>query len=309
MKHRLTAVVDDYPHTQGLLTGRIRDDGVQLDFERISPVRHAFAPMVERRAFDVSEMALATYVQARSVGRPITLLPVTLLARFQHPFLLQTARRRVASPRGLEGRRVGLTSYAQTTGVWMRGILSRQFGVDLSSIEWITLEDTHVSGFERPDNVVLAPEGSSMARMLDAGEIDAAVVSYDLAGVPDIEPVFHDLESATRTWYEQTGVLQINHMVCVRSDLVTEAPQAVTALLDLFQRARDAAPDDAVAPHGDGLRWTRDLEMLPIRMTAITPTVSLIRELCIEQGLVHDDLDIDDLLDDRIRALEPVSHP
>lgn len=302
MGSELTTVVGDYPHTADILSRRVQHPGVRLVFKQYSPLRSAFAAMVERREFDVSEMALATYVQARGAGRPITLLPVTLVARFQHPFIMKHADRAISGPSDLEGRCVGLQSYAQTTGVWARGILDRQFGVDLSSIHWVALEQTHVGGFDPPDNVEVAAEGATMADLLASGKIDAAVVSKPLRGVSDVVCLFDDVAAVTEDWYRRTGVLQVNHVVCVATDIVEESPEAVRALLSMFARARDnAGPSELTA----GLAWAQDLDLLPFGTASFSPALHLILELCIEQGLVGPELSMEDLTHPLIPQLEP----
>ena len=45
------------------------------------------------------------------------------------------------SPKDIEGRRVGVRTYAQTTGLWVRGILQHDYGVDLDKVEWMTIVD------------------------------------------------------------------------------------------------------------------------------------------------------------------------
>ena len=302
MKHELTAVVDSYPHTDALLSGAVSDPDVDLRFEHFSPVRSAFAAMAQRRQFDVSEMALATYVQARGSGSPITLLPVTMLARFQHPYLVKSPGGAIVDPHDLEGRRIGIQSYAQTTGVWVRGILSRQFGVDLSTIEWVALEDTHVAGFERPDNVVFAPDGKGMAELLDDGDVAAAIVSRPLSTAQAAVPLFDDLERATRDWYQKTGVLQINHMVCVGTDLIEDTPEVVRSVLSMFAAAREAAgPRQA---ESGPLSWTAQIDTIPFGLAAVRPTVEMMLALCIEQGLVGADLTLADLLHPALGDLE-----
>ena len=59
-----------------------------LDFADITPIHRAFAPMVREQRFDVSEMAIATFLQAKAYGKPLVLLPVVLAARFQQSALV-----------------------------------------------------------------------------------------------------------------------------------------------------------------------------------------------------------------------------
>ena len=110
----LSAAFDDYPHTLPLKRGEIKSDRVALDFSDIRPANRFFKPMVRELKFDVSEMAIATYVQAKAYGKPLVLLPATMMGRFQHGTILCNAARPL-TPADLPGKRVGVRSYSQTT--------------------------------------------------------------------------------------------------------------------------------------------------------------------------------------------------
>ena len=106
--------------------------------------------MVREQRFDVSEMAIATFLQAKAYGKPLVLLPVVLAARFQQSALLCRADSDIGGPGDLAGRRVGVRAYSQTTGMWLRGILADAHGVRPDEVRWITFEDAHVAEVPRP---------------------------------------------------------------------------------------------------------------------------------------------------------------
>src|SRR5438034_6196559 len=124
----LHAAFDDYPHTRPLMQGTIKSDRVAFDFTAIRPANRFFKPMVRELKFDVSEMAIATYVQAKAYGKPLVLLPATMMCRFQHGTILCNAARPL-TPAELAGKRIGVRSYSQTTAVWVRGILENGVGL------------------------------------------------------------------------------------------------------------------------------------------------------------------------------------
>ncbi len=76
----------------------------------------AFKPMVREHAYDASEMALVTYLQAKAYNKGLTLLPAAMLARFQHGTMLFNAERGKLDAGGPAGQRIGVRSYSQTTG-------------------------------------------------------------------------------------------------------------------------------------------------------------------------------------------------
>ncbi len=146
----LRIAIGDYPHTLPLKRGEIASPWLKLDFVEVKPMHTAFKPMVREHAFDASEMALVTYLQAKAYKKGLKLLPAAMLARFQHGTVLYNSERGVLGPNDLAGKRIGVRSYSQTTGVWMRGILQNDYGVDLSGVQWVTFEDGHVAEAKDP---------------------------------------------------------------------------------------------------------------------------------------------------------------
>src|SRR6266545_6199115 len=138
---RLRTLLGDHPGTAALKNGSVRSDLVAFDFVDYSPTNKGFKPMVREAAFDVSEMAIVTYLMAKSFGKPMVLLPDVVVARFQHGHAPYNAKRETLKPADLNGKRVGIRSFTTTTGAWLRGILANDYGVDLNSIDWVTFED------------------------------------------------------------------------------------------------------------------------------------------------------------------------
>src|ERR1700688_4019866 len=147
MTMRLRTLLGDHACTAALKKGSVKSDLVTLDFVDYSPTNKGFKPMVRDGAFDVSEMAIVTYLMAKSFGKPMVLLPNVVVARFQHAYALYHARSGTLTPRDLNGKRVGIRSFTTTTGAWLRGILAEDHDVDLDSIDWVTFEDAHVAEY------------------------------------------------------------------------------------------------------------------------------------------------------------------
>src|SRR6195952_3395732 len=126
---RLRTLLGDYPCTAALKNGSVNSDHVTLDFAEISPTHKGFKPMVREQAFDVSEMAIVTYLMAKSFGKPMVLLPAVVMARFQHAYALYNAKSGTLMPHDLNNKRVGIRSFTTTTGAWLRGILANDYGV------------------------------------------------------------------------------------------------------------------------------------------------------------------------------------
>jgi 4,5-dihydroxyphthalate decarboxylase len=201
------ALLGDYPGTAALKQGKVRSDGVRLAFEDIRPPSAGFKRVVRGLEFDVAEIALTTFLMAKAAGKPLRLLPAVVLARMQHSRLVRDAERGPLAPRELEGKRVGVRSYSVTTGMWLRGVLAEDHGVNCDNITWVTFEEAHVAEFRDPPNVERAPAGRKLEDLLLAGEIDAAIVGDAQAADARLAPVIPDPDAAARAWRARTWVV------------------------------------------------------------------------------------------------------
>ena len=197
----LSACIGNYPHTKALKSGDIKSDRVALNFTEVNPVNRAFLMMVRELKFDVCEMAIVTYLQAKAYGKPLMLLPATMLGRFQQSALLYNSERGTLKVEDLPGRRVGVRAFSQTTGVWIRGILWKDYGLDLGKVNWVTFEDAHVAEYRDPPGVERAAAGKDITKMLLDGELDAAIFGGEMPTDPRLKSVIADAEGAGRDWY------------------------------------------------------------------------------------------------------------
>jgi 4,5-dihydroxyphthalate decarboxylase len=253
----MKALLGDYPCTSALKKGEIRSDRVRLEFEDVRPPSAGFKRVVRGLEFDVAELAITTFLMAKAAGKPYRLLPAVVLARMQHPRLVRNTERGPLAPRDLPGRRIGVRSYSVTTGMWIRGILAEDHGVDCDRITWVTFEEAHVAEFRDPPNVERAPAGRKLEDMLLAGEIDAAVTGDGPINDPRIVPVIPDADAAARDWRARKGAIQINHMVVVK-DTVGKADAAEVSRL--LAQSIAAAGNPEMNPYGVGAN-RRNLEV------------------------------------------------
>jgi len=281
----LRIAIGDYPHTLPLKRGAITSPTLKLDFVEAKPMHTAFKPMVREHAFDACEMALITYFQAKAYNKGLTLLPATMLARFQHGTVLFNAAREKIAPANLAGRRIGVRAYSQTTGAWMRGILANDYGVDMSRVQWVTFEDAHVPEAKDPPGVVRARPDQDMTKMLLAGELDAAIYGAEMPKGADLQSVISDPDRAAKTWYAEHRLVPVNHMVVVTDELAREKPQAVAELYRLLEAARAS-----VAPAPDG-----GPDMAPFGKEKNRAALELLMTYAAQQNLVPRKLGFDEL--------------
>ena len=233
---RLKSAVANYPHVAALKSGAVRSDEIGFDWVPVEPITRAFRRQVRDMEYDLCEIALTTLAQARAYDKPITGVPAVVMRGFHHAALVCPKESPLRGPQDLVGKRVGVRAFSQTTGVWLRGILLDEYGVDHRDITWVTEEDAHVREYVDPPNVVRIAPGQDLRAMLLAGEIDAgiALIGLDASKVRTVIP---DAEAAASAWYRKTGAYPVNHVVCLRDALLEHAG----GVFDLFARAKAAA--------------------------------------------------------------------
>jgi 4,5-dihydroxyphthalate decarboxylase len=227
----LTTVTRTQGNNAALKNGTVVPRGVELDFEEVDPLIRAFRRMVRERAFDVCELAITTYLCAKEHGKEITALPIFLVRGFHHGAIVANS---AGDPKELEGKRVGVNrGYTVTTGVWARGVLAEEYGVDLDSVTWVLSGDEHVAEYRPPANVVPMAPGDDLAGLLRTGELAAAI------GVDGFEPLIANAEEAGYAALRARGHYPINHLIAVRDELLDTAP----AIFEAFEEAKDLYVD------------------------------------------------------------------
>jgi 4,5-dihydroxyphthalate decarboxylase len=233
-----TAAVKDGSAEAGPVDG----DRFRLEFEEIPVIIRAFRRMVRSLDFDVSEMAFTTYLCARAFGKPFTALPVFLTRGFHHGAITRSAVAGPASaatdPHALEGQRVGVNrGYTVTTGVWARGILADQYGVDLDRVTWVPSGDEHVAEYRLPANVIPAGPNQDVPAMVASGELAAAVgFPGDTAG---LTPLLPDAEQAGYDALRDRGFYPINHLLVVKDEVLARHPGLAPALFAAYAEAKN----------------------------------------------------------------------
>lgn len=255
----LKALLGNYPYTAPLKSHAVTSDRFDLDFVEIEPVWDGFKGMIREDKYDISEMAVVTYLIARAYGKPLALLPATMTGRFQHPYAIYNGTKGVLTPRDLNGKRVGIRSFTTTTGAWIRGILAEDYGVDLDSIDWITFEDPHVAEYR--DTTRRAPAGKTIVPMLLDGELDA--VLGENSSDPKVKSIFGDPQAEAQRWYEKHRLIPINHLVVMRTADVRADPETVREVWRLLQKAKSMAPPQQPDPAPFGIEANRrSLELI-----------------------------------------------
>jgi 4,5-dihydroxyphthalate decarboxylase len=272
MHSPISVVTGDYAHTAKL---KSMPDfaGAGASFPRVSPVHDAFDDMLRGQKYDVCEMAIGAFLQGHEAGKPLLLLPAVMVGGFHYKSVYMAPGAAV-TPAELRGKRIGVRSYSQTTGLWARGWLSADYGVTPDSVTWVTTEGSHSDAYEDPANVIRTE--NSLADDLRGGRISAAILG---TGAPaDLVHVVPDWMSKSHAWYERYGTVPINHMVTVTRDLAERQPDVLDAvyqsIADGISAAAQPTPPDALpSAIRCGLGNVRD-------------AVRLAADYALEQGLI-----------------------
>lgn len=234
---RLTTVTRTQGANAALKDGTVSPLGAVLDFVDVPVLHQAFRRMVRGLEFDVCEVAVTTYLVAKAHGVAFTALPVFLTRGLHHGALRVNTRAGITHPKDLEGRRVGVNrGYTVTTGVWARGVLADEYGVDLDRVTWVLSGDEHVRGYRPPANVEPMAEGEELHELLTVGKL-AAAIGADVEH-PDVAPLIPDALEAGLTALRRTGVTPINHLVVVRDELLAAHPELAEDLFSAFAAAK-----------------------------------------------------------------------
>ncbi len=285
----LKTLLASYPNTAALRDGKLTSPLIHFDFDPIKTANKGFKALVREQKFDIGELAVCTFLQAKAYDKPYVLMPATIVARGQHHTIFYNPNRGHLNPADLNGRRVGVRAYTQTTGAWLRGILEEDYGVDFKSIQWITFEAPHLAEYPDPAWVKRAPEGKELLPMLLAGEIDAAIFGSE--NPEGLAPIIPDAKAAAEQWAARHGGIPINHMMVVRESITHSHPEMVREVFRLLKESAQAGGE----PGGPG--------SLRFGIEAVRPSLETIIGYAERQGLIPRRFEVDELFNDVTRSL------
>jgi 4,5-dihydroxyphthalate decarboxylase len=293
----LTTMTRTQGANQALKEGTVTPAGFSLKFEEIPVLVKGFRRMVRSLEFDVSEMALTTYLTAREHGVAFTALPIFLMRGFHHGAIRYHTRSGIRDPKDLEGRRVGVNrGYTVTTGVWARGILATEYGVDLGRVTWVLSGDEHVESYVPPANV--EPADGDLVDLLIRGKIDA-VIGVDVDH-PDVAPLIPDPEEAAIRALRERAFYPINHLVVVKDSVLQRYPEVAHAVFDAFTEAkqryvaqlRDGSATDRVYSR---VLQTTGADPLPYGIEPNRAMLEQLMEYAMAQRILTRPVDLDEL--------------
>lgn len=309
---KLTTVTRLQGNNQALKDGSVRPRTFEFDFIDVPVLIDGFRRMVRGLEFDISELALSTYLCAREHGKRFTALPVFLVRAFHHGAILVNSKAGIATPKDLEGRRVGVNrGYTVTTGMWVRGVLQREHGVDLSRITWVLSGDEHVAEYRPPANVVPVEPGRKIEDMLIAGELAGAIgIEVDH---PDVKPLIPDAVQAGYEALRTRGHYPANHLIVVKDELLQAEPALAADVFEAFAQAKrqyvqrlNAGGIDKPGPVDRMHQRVMEITGRDPLPYGIEPNRQMLEEAianCLAQGIIRRKPDVDSLFAPAARTL------
>lgn len=266
-----------------------REAGSEPERVDIKPVHKASRGFVNESNVDLCELAIVTVLQALAYGKPVLLLPVTTLGRHQHQTLVTLGKLSVTD---VEGRSVGVRAWSQTTGVWMRGFLTEQYGVDLRKAHWTTYEGHHVEGAEDPSWVTRAPQGTKLPADFMDGRIDFGIMGNELPSDDRIRTAVDHAQEAAEQWSKDQGFIPVNHVVGVSEAAAAEHSDAILAAYDAMKSVLTAKEEAG-----------RPFPLHPVGFEGLRAAFTKAAAYALEQDVIPRAVDYDELVERSCAAL------
>jgi len=281
----------DSPVTMAMKDGRVSSSQVHLDFCGPKLAHDGFKSMIREGGFDAGELAIVTYFQAKAFAKPFVMLPIPVSGRTQHHCIGFNKELGHLDPKDIEGRRVGVRTYPQTTGLWVRGILQHEHGVDLDKVTWLTIDESHLAEYTDPPNCQRLPADAKLGEMMLDGELTAAILGNDMPKDPRVQTLIPEPFTAAEQWCRREGVIPINHMFVVHEDLSKQHPDIVKEIYRMLVESRKLAPESATAT------------LPPVGLEANRKALEMAMEWSFEQKIIPRRLSFDELFDDTTASL------
>jgi 4,5-dihydroxyphthalate decarboxylase len=259
-KLHLSLTCGDYEITRPLIEGLVSPDGVEFTVLAANHARDRHWRVGRNAECDVGELNACAYFMARERGHPYVALPVFPHRRFRHGFIFVNPAKGIATPTDLIGRRVGVESgFQPAAAVWLRGILSDEYGVPHKDITWVTDRDEDIAFDPQPGlRLERAPSGS-LDRQLVEGKIDALIApGYPksfLAGDKNVRRLFPDFKAEEIKYFQRRGIFPIMHLLVIREALVQKHPWLASNIAFAFNEAKRLAYERVRNPRVVPLAW------------------------------------------------------
>ena len=326
---QLTLAISDYEHVREITQGIVRADGITLTpliFPSIEEITFRFTRSLE---WDISELSFGKYTSLTSQGAaPMVAIPVFPSRVHRHSAIYVHRDRGIRTAKDLEGRAVGIPEWAQTAGIYVRGFLAEDYGVDLSKVHWLQ------AGVDQPGRAekveLKLPAGiryegrpqTSLSAMLASGEIDAVISARapESFSAPDgkVARLFPNYRAEEERLFKQTGIFPIMHVMTIRRAVFEQHPWVAMNLTKMFDEAKRRCfarlrdftcariPLPWAAALVDEITAAYGPDPFPYGIEPSRATIEAFLRYCHDQGVTHRRVTVEDLFPREVRAMAKV---
>ena len=324
----LTLAVCDYEHVREIAQGIVRADGITLTpliFPSIEEITFRFTKSLE---WDVSELSFGKYISLTSQGNaPMVAIPVFPSRVHRHSAIYVRSDRGIRTAKDLEGMRVGIPEWAQTAGIYVRGSLAEEYGVDLTKIRWLQAGVNEPGRAEKvelklPAGIRYEPRpDTSLSEMLASGKIDAVISARAPEAFAPGGPVvrlYPDYRAEEERFFKKTGIFPIMHLMTMRRTAFEQHPWIAMNLYKMFDEAKRRCfnrltdftcariPLPWAAAIADEIAAGYGPDPYPYGIEASRPTLEAFCRYAHDQGVTHRRMTVDDLFPREVRGMARV---
>ncbi len=183
--------------------------------------------MVSQGDTDAWDAGFGSLVRGKVQGIHYVSIPAFSNRKFRLSYIFVNDAAGIESPRDLEGKRVGISSWGNTACMWAKGALQNYYGVDLTRVQWFapSPKETPVAPSIRIDNW---PKGGNSDTLLVEGALDAIIEPNVLPSIsrkdPRVRRLFRDYKTEEQTYFKETGIFPISHIVTLSREFRPPAP-------------------------------------------------------------------------------------
>ena len=304
MRIPLSLAISPYDHTREL-------DPQGIDLQVLDlPIEEIFYRFTKFREWDASEMSFGKTISLLSQpSADIVAVPVFPSRVFRHSAIYVRRDAGIRAPKDLEGRKVGIPEWAQTAGIYARGLLQHEYGVDLGAIDWRQAGVREPGRVEKvqlqlPAGIRVTPvPDKSLAQMLNSGELDAAVSARDPGGLR----LFPDYQEAEAAYFRKTRIYPIMHVIVLRRAVYERDRWIAMNLLKAFEEAKRRSqarlveiglshlPMPWVPEHARRWRELAGEDFWPYGIEPNRPTLEAFAQYAFEQGVTARRMPLEEL--------------
>ena len=261
-KTKITLALGSYDRHAPLLEGCIQHPEFEVEYIELDPQQGRHERFLQHFEFDAAELSFSSYLIAVDQNLPVHAVPIFPRRLFSQSQMYKNVNCGIDAPKDLVGKRIGLSGYQNTLGVRAKGDLTHFYGVERTTVTWIT-PGKEVVDVELPADLRIETRGSmaEIEREFVDGKIHAMFVSRlpkpFRDGNKNLARLFADPQAEEERYLREEGYFPIMHVLAFKKELAQQQPELPRALYEIFEQARQRATERWVDPNWSMAMWGR----------------------------------------------------